>query len=51
MLKLKPMGSRLIVEPIIENEVSKSGIILPDTADKRKSQFGEKLLLLGPEGH
>ena len=47
MLKLKPMGSRLIVEPIIENEVSKGGIILPDTADKEKPIRG-KVIAIGP---
>ncbi|MCF7907034.1 co-chaperone GroES [Patescibacteria group bacterium] len=47
MLKLKPMGSRLIVEPIIENEVSKAGIILPETTDKEKPVRG-KVIALGP---
>jgi len=47
MLKLKPMGSRLIVEPIIENEVSKAGIILPETTDKEKPVRG-KVVALGP---
>ncbi len=46
MLKLKPIGSRLIVEPIIENEVSKGGIILPDTADKEKPVQG-KVIAIG----
>jgi len=47
MSKLKPMGSRLIVEPIIQNEVSKGGIILPDTADKEKPIQG-KVIAIGP---
>ncbi len=47
MLKLKPMGSRLIVEPAVENEVSKGGIILPDTTDKEKPIRGE-VISIGP---
>lgn len=46
MLKLKPIGSRLIIEPVIENEVSKGGIILPDTADKEKPIQG-KVIAIG----
>jgi len=47
MLKLKPIGSRLIVEPAVENEVSKGGIILPDTTDKEKPIRGE-VISIGP---
>jgi len=47
MLKLKPIGSRLIVEPIVQNEVTKGGIILPDTADKEKPVQG-KVIAIGP---
>jgi chaperonin GroES len=46
-LKLEPLGSRLIVKPIIEDEVTKSGIILPETADKEKPIRGE-VLAVGP---
>ncbi len=46
-LKLQPLGSRLIVKPIAENEVTKSGIILPETADKEKPVRGE-ILAIGP---
>lgn len=46
-LKLQPLGSRLIVKPIAENEVTKSGIILPETADKEKPVRGE-VLAIGP---
>jgi len=47
MLKLKPMGSRLIIEPTAQNEVSKGGIILPDTTDKEKPVQG-KVIAIGP---
>ncbi len=46
-LKLKPLGSRLIIKPIVENEVTKAGIILPDTADKGRPVRGE-VLAIGP---
>jgi chaperonin GroES len=39
-MKLKPLGDRLIVRPIEEEETTASGIVLPDTA-KEKPQKGE----------
>ncbi len=41
-MKLKPLGDRLIVKPIEEEETTASGIVLPDTA-KEKPQRGEVL--------
>ncbi|MBJ7331700.1 MAG: co-chaperone GroES, partial [Solirubrobacteraceae bacterium] len=38
--KLKPIGDRLIVRAIDEEETTASGILLPDTA-KEKPQKGE----------
>ena len=45
-LKLKPLGGRLIVEPIEQEEMTAGGIILPETA-KEKPQEG-KILAAGP---
>jgi len=45
-LKLKPLGSRLVVEPIEQEDVTASGIVLPETA-KEKPQRG-KVLSVGP---
>ena len=45
-LKLKPLGSRLVVEPIEQEDVTASGIVLPETA-KEKPQKG-KVLSMGP---
>ena len=45
-LKLKPLGGRVIVEPIEQEEMTAGGIILPETA-KEKPQDG-KLLASGP---
>ena len=41
-LKLKPLGDRLIVRAIEEEETTASGIVLPDTA-KEKPQKGTVL--------
>ena len=39
-LKLKPLGARVLVEPVAEQELKRGGIIIPDTA-KEKPQEGE----------
>ena len=44
--KLEPMADRLIVKPIEQEEVTKGGIFLPDTA-KEKPQEGE-VIAVGP---
>jgi chaperonin GroES len=41
-MKLKPLGDRLIVRAIEEEEKTASGLVLPDTA-KEKPQKGEVL--------
>jgi len=41
-MKLKPLGDRLIVKPLDEEETTASGIVLPDTA-KEKPQRGQVL--------
>jgi chaperonin GroES len=45
-LKLKPLGSRVVVKALEREEMTKSGIVLPDTA-KEKPQEG-KVLSVGP---
>lgn len=40
-MKLKPLGDHVIVKPIVQDEVTKSGIVLPDTVDKEKPEKGE----------
>ena len=44
-MKLKPLGDRLIVKALEEEETTASGIVLPDTA-KEKPQRG-KVLAVG----
>lgn len=40
-MNLQPLGDRLIVEAVNEDEISKAGIILPDTVDKEKPEKGK----------
>lgn len=40
-MKLKPLHDHLVVKPITEDEVTKAGIVLPDTVDKEKPEKGE----------
>jgi chaperonin GroES len=44
--KMQPLADRLVVKPIAREEVTKGGIVLPDTA-KEKPQEGE-VLAVGP---
>jgi len=41
-MNIKPLGDRVVVKPIAQEEKTKSGIVLPDTA-KEKPQQGEVL--------
>ena len=45
-VKLQPLGDRLVVKPLAKEQVTRSGIVLPDTA-KEKPQEGE-ILAVGP---
>ena len=47
-MDLQPLGDRLIVEALEEEETTVSGIVLPDTA-KEKPQRG-RVLAVGPGG-
>src|SRR5665648_126597 len=44
---LKPLGDRVLIKPVVEEEKSKGGILLPDTVSKEKPQAGE-ILAVGP---
>src|SRR5881392_323738 len=44
--KLKPLGSRVVIKALEREEITKSGIVLPDTA-KEKPQEG-RVLAVGP---
>jgi chaperonin GroES len=45
-VNLRPLADRVVVEPIEQEETTRSGIILPETA-KEKPQEG-KVLAVGP---
>jgi chaperonin GroES len=44
-LKLKPLGDRVLVEPLEEKEQSKGGIIIPDSAKEKPTEG--KVVALG----
>jgi len=44
--KIEPLGDRVVIKPLPKEEVSKGGIVLPDTA-KEKPQEGE-ISAVGP---
>lgn len=46
-MNIRPLGDRVVVLPVKEEEVTKSGIVLPDTVDKEKKAEGE-VVAVGP---
>jgi chaperonin GroES len=44
--KLRPLGDRVVIKPSAREEMTKSGIVLPDTA-KEKPQEGS-IIAVGP---
>jgi len=40
-MKIKPLGDRAVLKPKLVEEVTKSGIVLPDTVDKEKPEEAE----------
>jgi len=54
-MNIKPLGDRAVLKPMKMEEVTKSGIVLPDTVDKEKPEeaeviavgSGEKIVKLG----
>jgi len=47
-ISIKPLGDRVVVEPLEQEEMTSGGIVLPETA-KEKPQKG-KVLATGPGG-
>ena len=45
-MKLKPLADRVVVEPIEQEEMTASGIVLPETAKEKPMQG--KVLEVGP---
>ncbi len=46
-MKIQPLGDRVVVKILKEDEVTASGIVLPDTVDKEKKAEGE-VVAIGP---
>lgn len=46
-MKLKPLSNQVIIKPALLEEMTKSGIILPGTADKERPEKGE-VIAVGP---
>jgi len=46
-MNIKPLRDQVVLEPISEEEKSKGGIILPDTAEREKPEQG-KVIAVGP---
>ncbi|MCK5485953.1 MAG: co-chaperone GroES [Desulfobacterales bacterium] len=46
-MKLRPLGNKVILEAASKEEVTKSGIIIPDTVDKEKPEQA-RVLAVGP---
>lgn len=46
-MKLRPLADRVVVKPLSKDEVTKSGIIIPDTIDKERPERGE-VIATGP---
>ncbi|MCP6718360.1 MAG: co-chaperone GroES [Patescibacteria group bacterium] len=46
-MNIKPLSDYILIEPIKEQEKTKSGILLPDTVDKEKPEQG-KVIAVGP---
>jgi len=46
-MTLRPIGDHLVVKPIPTEEKSASGIIIPDTVGKERSERGE-VIAIGP---
>ena len=46
-MKIKPLSDHILIEPIKEEEKTKSGILLPETAEKEKPEQG-RVIAVGP---
>jgi len=46
-MKIRPLGDHIVVKLLEEEQITKSGIVLPDTVDKEKKAEGE-VMAIGP---
>ena len=45
-VKVEPLGDRVVIKPLPKEEISKGGIVLPDTAKERPQEGG--IIAVGP---
>ena len=46
-MNIKPLSDHILIEPVKEEEKTRGGIFLPETAEKEKSEQG-KVIAVGP---
>ena len=46
-MEIKPLADHILIEPIKGEERTKTGILLPETAEKERSEQG-KVIAIGP---
>lgn len=46
-MEFKPLSNHIFLEPLSEEKITKSGIVLPETAEKEKPVMG-KVVAVGP---
>jgi chaperonin GroES len=46
-MNIRPLGDRVVVKPLKKEEMTASGIVLPDTVEKEKKAEGE-VIAVGP---
>jgi chaperonin GroES len=46
-MRIQPLSDHVLIEPLKQEEKTKSGILLPDTAEKEKPEQG-KVIAVGP---
>ena len=47
VMNIKPLSDHILIEPIEEEEKTKTGIFLPETAEKERPEQG-KVIAVGP---
>jgi len=46
-MKIKPLSDHILIEPMKKEEKTKSGILVPDTAEKERPEQG-RVIAVGP---
>jgi chaperonin GroES len=46
-MKIEPLHDKVVIKPLKEEEITASGIVLPDTVDREKPMQGE-VVAVGP---